>query len=56
MGRIARRLDGNARQVERAALFRSQIKRFDGFGNPLAEIGENVHFWAFVGRFDVTLT
>ncbi|MDT4870268.1 hypothetical protein FQZ97_1053400 [compost metagenome] len=43
MGGVARRLDGDAGEVECTAIFWSQFKRFDGFGNPLAEIGENVH-------------
>ena len=40
---IARRLDGDARKVQRRAVFSLQIKIFDGFRNARVEVGEDVH-------------
>ena len=43
MGGVARRLDRDARQIERAAVFAFQIKPLNGFYDSLVEIGEDVH-------------
>ena len=40
---IARRLDGDAPEIERAAVPGLEAKRFDGGFDPRAEIRENVH-------------
>ena len=40
---VARRLDGYARQVERAPVPVLQVQRLNGGDDPLVEIGEDVH-------------
>ena len=43
MAGVARRLDRDALEVERAAVRRLEVKASNGLVDPLVEIGEDVH-------------